>query len=933
MPRSSDFQLSRSIRGSRLLKAIVALTAVLCALLVAGPKFGASPARADGPPAGYICVYDTYSNQPGDGTLGCPAHEYPVFQNGGQVVNYLAMGDSYSSGEGVPAYVGGSSVYDNPSNDNCDRSYAAASAVLEQDMPLILGVEQQIDRQFIACSGAVTKNLDTTSGQNGELSQSDEQTGIEAVLGQPDLVTLTIGGNDIGFKDIVQNCITWHALNVVTLGAYPSCSQQPLYIQGVTLGIQVAELEIEHAYRTIAGKAGPNASILVSDYPQIFPASGAAQSCPGLAPFFSPQDENTLREWTTLLDATIAEAARNAGVHLVDVSKSSGVFGGHEICGAKGSWINELVGRNGQFPGVVGAFHPTAKGQAAYGLAYAKYIEAWRKGGNPLNSAGFPLDSAPTPAPPGVSLRTGGGASAAHVHIETADDSSSSTLGQGDLTVEATDPAACQSQFAAGESVHVTGDGFAPDAAVTLTLMSGLPEATTYPVTADDSGAIDTTLVLPATLVGSQIGSADLGWIQSDGPGATTTDQWDNALFPIGDESPGCGGPVLTGAQASVELLGNDSPDLSLSGARFAIDGPGLPATAGAAAGTFAELDTDANELTTCVAQEPAGVQCADGVIGGLTPDASYTVTQLQAPSGYAVAAPVTVTAADDGTVAEAAFTDTAVAADYESGTTSASCLLCVLSGTGTSLSATGNSRITWAGIGTSNSTSVTATTATGSSILTGQAFFNSGGVKLTGTSHLNTATPPTAGSTQDPFFWYHLPTQSGTGAALSATGSQVVDAHPGVYSKITASGNARLTLEPGTYVVTGGGVSVSGSAKLTASGATIYLACSGYPSPCSGSAGSGVAISGAAVVSLTGGAVGPGDGFALLADPADAAAMTVAGSASLTVDGTVEAPAESLTVSGSATVASTGGEVVLSTVAVSGSASVDVEGDPLPDL
>ena len=85
-------------------------------------------------------------------------------------------------------------------------------------------------------------------------------------------------------------------------------------------------------------------------------------------------------------------------------------------------------------------------------------------------------------------------------------------------------------------------------------------------------------------------------------------------------------------------------------------------------------------------------------------------------------------------------------------------------------------------------------------------------------------------------------------------------------------------------------------------------------------------------MVSLTGGAVGPGDGFALLADPVDAAPITVAGSASLTVDGTVEAPAAGLTVSGSATVSSTVGEVVLSTVAVSGSASVDVEGDPLPD-
>jgi hypothetical protein len=534
--------------------------------------------------------------------------------------------------------------------------------------------------------------------------------------------------------------------------------------------------------------------------------------------------------------------------------------------------------------------------------------------------------------PNGVSLSTSNERPAAQLSVQNADDSTEDTLQMDDLTLSPSDPSACPTQYSAGESVEVTGAGFAPGATVSLSVMPGTPQAATYPVTAGDAGDIDTTIVLPAVLSGKPVGSGSVGYAEATGSGATTTKQSDNNMFAIGDTSPGCGVPVLTGAQASVELLGDDSPYLSLTGATFAVDGPGLPSSEGATSGNFAELNTDANELTSCSAQEPTGVQCVDGVIGGLTPDATYTVTQLQAPSGYAIAAPVSITATEDGTVADAAFTDTALGSDYESGDTAASCLLCVLSATGTSLSATGNSRITWAGIGTSDSTSATATTATGSSILTGQALFNAGGVKLTGSSHLNTDAEPTAGSTEDPFSWYQLPAQSGTGTALTATGSQVVDAQPGVYSKISANGNARLTLEPGTYVVTGG-VSVTGSAKLTGTGATIYLGCTGYPAPCTGSAGSGVAVSGAAVVSLTGGAVGPGDGFALLADPANAAAITVAGSASLTVEGTIEAPGASLSGSGSATVSSTEGEVVLSTVAVSGSASVEVQGDPLPAL
>lgn len=929
MPRSSGLQLSRSIRGSRLLKAIAALVAVLCGLLVAGPKLDNSPARADGPPAGYTCVLDTYStHKDADGTLGCYANYYPVFINGDSQVNYLAMGDSYSSGESVPPFVKGSLEGYDSAKDKCDRSYAAASAVLEDK--LLFSTTAGIDRQFIACSGAETGNLVGSVGQNGEPSQIIQEQQIESLTGSPDLVTLTIGGNNIGFANIINACF-WDRIWTGPFGK--TCGARADYVAQVDNTIAKVTPTLESAFAKIVAAVGPDASVLVADYPQIFPSDLAQQKCKPLNSIFDPIDLTQMNTWTAELDANIKTAANAAGVHFVEVSGAKGVFAGHKICDTGAPWINILTSREGTVQGTdtAGSFHPKAQGQAAYAKAYDDYILAWRKAGRPLNSAGFPADAATaTSSVAGLSRQE----PTSELQIRAADDTVADTIGSDDLTVTPSDASACPSQYAGGESLHVSGGGYAAGTAVTVAVMPSTPEEVDYPVVADSDGSIGLDLVLPATLTGAQVGSADLGYIESDGAGSATTTQTDSNLFPIGDADPGCGVPTLTGAQASVELMGSDTPDLATAGATFAVDGPGLPSSAGAAAGSFAELNTDADELTTCSAQEPAGVQCVDGVIGGLTPDATYTVTQLGAPSGYGIAAPVTVTATDDGSVAEAAFTDTALGADYESGTTAASCLLCLLSatGTGSSLSATGNSRITWAGIGTSDSTSATATTATGSSILTGQSFFNSGGVKLTGTSHLSTTAAPTAGSTADPFSWYALPAQVGGGGAISATGSQVVDAQPGVYSKLTASGNARLTLEPGTYVVTGG-VSVSGSAQLTASGATIYLACSGYPAPCAGGSTGSLAVSGAAVVSLTGGAVGPGDGFALLTDPAEAAALTVGGSASLTIDGTVEAPASSLAVTGSATVATTKGELVLSTLSTTGSASVSVQGDPVPAL
>ena len=48
---------------------------------------------------------------------------------------------------------------------------------------------------------------------------------------------------------------------------------------------------------------------------------------------------------------------------------------------------------------------------------------------------------------------------------------------------------------------------------------------------------------------------------------------------------------------------------------------------------------------------------------------------------------------------------------------------------------------------------------------------------------------------------------------------------NPGLYSEILLSGTAQVTLTPGTYVIAGGGLSVSGPAKLSGSGVMIYLA------------------------------------------------------------------------------------------------------------
>lgn len=88
------------------------------------------------------------------------------------------------------------------------------------------------------------------------------------------------------------------------------------------------------------------------------------------------------------------------------------------------------------------------------------------------------------------------------------------------------------------------------------------------------------------------------------------------------------------------------------TGAVFAITGPGLPSIVGNLPNrrTFAELDaTGPYGEITCVADEPSGVRCEDGLILGLHPNATYTVVEIVATPGAAVLPPQSFTTSNLG--------------------------------------------------------------------------------------------------------------------------------------------------------------------------------------------------------------------------------------------------------------------------------------------
>ncbi|WP_405643796.1 GDSL-type esterase/lipase family protein [Streptomyces sp. NBC_00019] len=136
---------------------------------------------------------------------------------GGKPANQIvAMGDSFSSGEGVTVKAGDdyypeSDYYNesNPATKNaCHRSTKAWSRVAT--LPLYANSigkmadsrSPDMDYQFIACSGAQHYNILNRS-KNSELPQIKQ-----GYLDQnTTLVTLSIGGNDSGFGPIIEHCL------------------------------------------------------------------------------------------------------------------------------------------------------------------------------------------------------------------------------------------------------------------------------------------------------------------------------------------------------------------------------------------------------------------------------------------------------------------------------------------------------------------------------------------------------------------------------------------------------------------------------------------------------------------------------------------------------------------------------------------------------
>ncbi|MEV0154635.1 SGNH/GDSL hydrolase family protein [Micromonospora sp. NPDC050686] len=222
--------------------------------------------------------------------------------------NYVALGDSYASGVGAGSYTSESG--------SCQRSTSAYPALYSTAV-------RPASYRSVACSGART--TDVINSQLAALSSTTT------------LVSVTVGGNDVGFANIMTTCVLYGESQCVA--AVQAAEDKAR--------AELAGL-LANVYNGIRNRA-PSARVVVVGYP-VFYQLGTV--CIGL----SAASRAKINEGINLVDDITRSAALAAGFKFADVRS---IFVGHQLCSYGEKWLHAL-----NYTNIGISYHPTAAGQS-----------------------------------------------------------------------------------------------------------------------------------------------------------------------------------------------------------------------------------------------------------------------------------------------------------------------------------------------------------------------------------------------------------------------------------------------------------------------------------------------------------------------------------------------------------------------------------------
>lgn len=245
---------------------------------------------------------------------------------------YVALGDSFTAGPQIPDPV--------PDPPGCGRSTRNYPSIVSAHLDYTNFVD-------VSCSDAGTKALTGPQTVAGGVNPPQ----LDALTADVDLVTLGIGGNDIGFSQLAFECVS-----LVPLGS-------PCQNRFITQGSDVISARIARTAPEISAALGeirrraPAARVVVVGYPSILPE--AYGGCWPLMPY-TPSDVHYLKNKSRELNEMLEQQAVANGAIFVDLDAPTS---GKDACGLPGQrWVEPAIPLAPAAP-----VHPNAAGM--HGIA------------------------------------------------------------------------------------------------------------------------------------------------------------------------------------------------------------------------------------------------------------------------------------------------------------------------------------------------------------------------------------------------------------------------------------------------------------------------------------------------------------------------------------------------------------------------------------
>jgi lysophospholipase L1-like esterase len=240
---------------------------------------------------------------------------------------YVALGSSMAAGPSIP-----------PRADGAPWP-AGRSA---RNYPHLVAAKLGLDLVDVTYSGATTANI-LRDRQFGSPPQIDALDGTEA------LVTVTIGGNDVGYIPLLTvGCLPWPAQWVPLLGCRIRDLKDSDAREHALDDVTEALREVGEAVR----RRAPQARVLFVDYLTVLPPAGHD------APPLSARDADLGRHVAATLEAHTEQAATASGCEIVKAGEASR----DHHAWSRDPWT---VGWSMPWPGRPAAMHPNAAGMRA----------------------------------------------------------------------------------------------------------------------------------------------------------------------------------------------------------------------------------------------------------------------------------------------------------------------------------------------------------------------------------------------------------------------------------------------------------------------------------------------------------------------------------------------------------------------------------------